>query len=475
MKIKELFKDKSKILKFTILAIGITIIGLVSVIGVTYATSFPKFCAVCHIMKPEYATWEASSHSQISCVACHVDPGLVNALKHKVEATKELYMYLTKTYELPIQLNEKIPDNRCLQCHNLKRKVSPSYPDLTIPHQLHHDKGVTCVTCHQGVAHGNIESRGMTMSGDFNQWTKAKGTEVMTTQYTEPKMQLCMDCHGRRGVSIACETCHSGSMKPESHFAKTFYTQHGELAKKDINYCNTCHAFIKAPGVTSQDMPTDEDPVAKYLDSMMATGSGSNYIDYAKNNEFCSDCHKKKPPSHDASWPTKHGQEAQKDQQRCMVCHSPRSDVQGVTSTACSSCHPSIHEKIPWKVSHPIQIPANLTSLPSLCFQCHVKTMCSSCHQVQEGPANPPAGAKSPNSVLNSAGQQSITGLSLNVIQPHGTNNTAGGNEQQPTADRPPTDSQPNGSNNPENGNNNPASQPEVIIKTINQTQTKSN
>lgn len=397
MKIKQLFSDKRKILKFTIISSGILIVLLLSTFGVTWATSLPKFCATCHIMKPEYATWQASDHSQVDCVACHVDPGLINALKHKVVATKELYMYVAKKYQLPIQMTEKIPDSRCLKCHSLKRKVSPSYPDLNIPHQRHHDNGITCVTCHKGVAHGQIASRGVTTTGDLNKWDKAEGQQVMTTDYTVPKMELCMDCHSQRGVTTACDACHSGSMKPESHLQKTFKTTHGELAKKNIKYCASCHDFIKAPGVQSQDLlqqQEQQDPVQKLLDSFQTGPDATSYIEYAKTNGFCVDCHKKKPPSHNDQWPFRHGQQAAKDQSSCLVCHSPRTDVSnGATAqTACSSCHPSIHDNIPWRVSHPIEIPQRLGILPALCVQCHVKSMCSKCHTIQDSPKAAPAG-----------------------------------------------------------------------------------
>ncbi len=382
MKIQETFNDKRKILKFTIIAIGISLFTLLLVVGITYGTSIPKFCTVCHIMKPEFATWEASSHSRVDCVACHVDPGFGNALKHKAIATKELFMYLTKTYELPIRMTEQLPDDRCLRCHSLKRKVSPS-SDLYIPHERHAAKKVACVKCHEGVAHGKIASRGLTMGGDLNKWNKAKGEQVMVSDNILPKMDLCMDCHGRRGVSVACETCHSGSMMPESHREKSFKLNHGKLAKKNIKYCDTCHSFIKAPGVTSRDLPEQEDPVAKYLNSMQ-TGSGSTYAEYAQSNEYCVECHKKRPPSHNDQWPFEHGRAADKDSQRCLVCHVPRGDVKGtIQSGACSSCHPSIH-KSPWRQSHPVEVPKRLGVLEARCVQCHVRDVCGSCHGIKD-------------------------------------------------------------------------------------------
>ncbi|HWI54330.1 MAG TPA: NapC/NirT family cytochrome c, partial [Desulfobacteria bacterium] len=331
MDIKNFLSDKKKILKFTILTVGVLAVMFLLALGITYGTSFPKFCASCHIMKPEFATWEASSHSQVDCVACHVDSGVVNALKHKAVATKELYKYVTKTYELPIHMTETIPDDRCLKCHSLKRKVSPSSTDLYIPHEKHHDNKIACVKCHQGVAHGKIASRGMTLGGDFNSWNRSAGQKVMNRDSIIPKMDLCMDCHGRRGVTVACEACHTSSVKPDSHRQTSFKLNHGKDAKKNIRYCDTCHAYIKAPGVTSKDLPEAEDPVAKYLNSFQ-TGSDSDYTEYARTNEFCIDCHRKRPVTHTETWPFEHGKSVKNNEQRCLVCHSPRSDVKGTTT-----------------------------------------------------------------------------------------------------------------------------------------------
>lgn len=393
MKLKDMLNDKTKVLKFTIIAVGISAAMFLLMLGMTYGTSVPKFCAMCHIMKPEFATWEASSHSQVQCVECHVDPGLTNALKHKVVATKELYRYVTKTYELPIKMAETIPDSRCLKCHSFKRKVSSSSSDLYIPHKRHYDNKVSCTKCHQGVAHGKIASRGMTMGGDFNSWDTATGQKVMTKDNIIPKMDLCMDCHGRRGVTVSCEACHTSSVKPDSHRLASFKLNHGKDAKKNIKYCDTCHAYIKAPGVTSKDLPTEaEDPVAKYLNSFQ-TGSDSDYTDYAKTNEYCAACHKKRPPSHKETWPFDHGKGIGKpggqSEQKCLVCHSPRQDVKGTTNQgACSSCHPSIH-KSPWRISHPIPIPEKYGLLEPKCFQCHIKDICSSCHGTRNSPSSP--------------------------------------------------------------------------------------
>lgn len=381
--IKKLVPEGKAVAKYVLILTGVLLFLFVGMYGATALTSTPDFCKTCHIMKPEYVTWQASSHSQISCVKCHVDSGLVNEMKHKVVATKELYMYLTKTYELPIIMTEELPDARCLQCHSLKRKITPT-GDLYIPHDKHAKQGVPCIKCHQGVAHGKIATRGETMGGDFSNWDLKKGRELMSQEYTQPKMELCMDCHQRRNVTIACEACHTGNIMPDSHRRKDFKVIHGQLARKSIDYCATCHDFITANGGKSLELEDKEqDIVSQYLDRLIGAEKKTTAASYAANNSYCSDCHRKRPPSHNDNWAFEHGIAANKgpNTEKCMVCHSPRTDVPGTTSKgACSSCHPSIH-KYDWRKSHPIPVPPRYGRLEKKCLQCHVQDLCGSCHR----------------------------------------------------------------------------------------------
>ena len=41
----------------------------------TYSMS-PTFCYSCHLMEPYYESWQRSSHSEVTCVQCHFEPGI---------------------------------------------------------------------------------------------------------------------------------------------------------------------------------------------------------------------------------------------------------------------------------------------------------------------------------------------------------------------------------------------------------------
>lgn len=396
-RISAMLANKKRLIKFAVITLGVLAAAAAVSITATVATSTPKFCSTCHVMKPEYVTWQASSHSRVSCVQCHVKPGLGNALVHKVEATKELYRYVTKTYELPIMMTEQIDNDRCLQCHNLKRRVSAT-GDLIIPHKKHQDKKIACIKCHQGVAHGKVANRGLTRGGDFKKWDAATGRKLMIRDFTDPKMDLCMDCHERRGVTLACEACHSSPKMPDGHREKGFKTNHGQHAKKSIEYCGTCHNYITKNGGTANELqPQEEDPVQAFLNRVVQSDGAKSLngvADFARNNGYCSDCHKKRPPSHNDQWPYKHGPTAEATPDGvndCLVCHAPRADIGGasVKQAACGGCHPSIHKNRKWRDSHPITIPPKFPILEARCYTCHSKDLCSTCHMLQEGPKTP--------------------------------------------------------------------------------------
>lgn len=424
MKISDILANKQRLLKYAVITVGILAVLVIGAITATIVTSTPQFCANCHIMKPEYVTWQASAHSKISCVQCHVKPGMINALLHKTEATKELYKYVTKTYELPITLTEQIDNSQCLQCHDLKRKVSTG-SDLVIPHKKHQAKNIPCIKCHQGVAHGNIASRGLTQIDAFKNWDVKKGRKLMTVEFTAPKMDLCMNCHERRGVTTACEACHSNPKMPDSHREKGFIKNgvHGQLAKKNIDYCSTCHNYITKNGGTSDALKVeDEDPVQSFLDRVtQSEGAKSDGIaGFARSNGYCSDCHSKKPPSHNDEWPIKHGPTAESRADGvddCLICHAPRNDAASGASAkqaACGSCHPSIHKNKYFRQSHPIFLPPKLPILEPMCFNCHQKELCSNCHMSREAKTAAPNTSSSSTSTPNTSGSVPINANTVN-------------------------------------------------------------
>ncbi|MBO0961419.1 NapC/NirT family cytochrome c [Neobacillus sp. MM2021_6] len=371
-----------KLIKIMTLALFFLVIFLALGFSGLKATSSSGFCSSCHEMKPEVYTWKASTHSEVDCTSCHTNPVLKELAKDKSkEAVENLIKQTSSTSAAPIRMIGEVPDSACKSCHDVsKRDVTPS-GDLIIPHDKHMDKDIECSQCHSGVAHGKIADRKMTYQTDLDKWDEEIGKEAMADlKFTRPDMDTCMECHKARKVSTECKTCHTTGMVPKNHKVDNFKTKsHGLLAGEGIKECNECHKYM-----SSVDLEGYEEGSAlnKYLNQSSKQQAKDQY-DYAKENTFCVDCHSKRPASHENSFISKHGDLAKVNQQMCTACHS----INGMSTPStnqvnCSSCHQSSHSKKNpnWKDIH--KIPIAPDQKPSeLCYTCHVKDRCTSCHK----------------------------------------------------------------------------------------------
>lgn len=292
-------------------------------IGLLKFTSTPSFCgSYCHEMLPEFTTWEVTSHSNISCVTCHIKPGAINLITHKMGSMLELVHHVANTYETPIAMKtEKVENEICESCHSENRESTPS-GDLIIPHDRHNAKGVMCIACHAGVVHGTIAARGVAENkDDYETWNVSKAEEQTKLRYTRPRMKTCMNCHIQRKVTTACEACHTVITLPDNHTDPKWKTNHGLTARADYKACAKCHS--------------EEDYVQ--------TTGGDNVVgEFATKTEFCYSCHNKRPAGHTDMWLAIHKSKVlEKGRQNCIVCHSIEKVKPGSNSTEtyCNKCH----------------------------------------------------------------------------------------------------------------------------------------
>lgn len=111
-----------------------------------------------------------SSHREVTCVACHVRPGIEGWLRDKAWAgTKDVAIYLFGTPTDPHNLQAKFDSAVCLSCHrNILRMSEVALRDLPPPvnevglvmsHRKHIEafakrgQGEGCTTCYSGVVH----------------------------------------------------------------------------------------------------------------------------------------------------------------------------------------------------------------------------------------------------------------------------------------------------------------------------------
>ncbi len=102
-----------------------TVFFLLTVIGSYRAYEFTesvKFCGqLCHqVMQPEYIAYQNSPHARVTCVQCHIGPGVDWFIKSKISGSYQVYSVLAKKYPRPIETpvkNLRPAQETCEQCH----------------------------------------------------------------------------------------------------------------------------------------------------------------------------------------------------------------------------------------------------------------------------------------------------------------------------------------------------------------------
>lgn len=331
------------------------------------------------MMKPEYFTWKASSHEKITCVDCHVNPGLADSLLYNFTLIKRLALTLTHTYTFPIKPLAQISNEACKECHNMEKRRATVTGDLIISHSLHDDLGVDCAKCHSTVTHANIANKKVTYSSDYRRWNETIGQSMMNDNYSiRPDMDVCMRCHQLRKAPLGCEACHYTVMIPEDHKNEPFKEGgHGKLADSNLVYCDSCHQYMTEVQVEGlQEVPI----FMEYLRKSSEDKKTVTVPTYAKANTYCIDCHRTRPPSHKQErFMMNHGLLADAKKSSCTTCHNVNpGSVGGVTNIACNSCHPSPHRE-GWRVRHPFDVPSN-GMITESCYRCHPADRCGGCH-----------------------------------------------------------------------------------------------
>jgi nitrate/TMAO reductase-like tetraheme cytochrome c subunit len=281
-----------------------------------------NLCVDCHEMRPEYYTWANSSHKEIKCTDCHLPLNNSQRIFRNVLGFKQLTRHLSGLETEDITVWQKVTNENCLKCHSKNRVYTPS-GDLIIPHYLHDENNVECVSCHGGVVHGRIVERGKIKQLPRASWTNYNGHLESEFANTRPQMIQCLQCHRARNASNKCENCHKLIPTPPSHQPETWEQGHGKEAWQDVNRCSKCHI--------EQGLEDTFDKKA--------------VVQYIRSNQFCSNCHNSlKPSNHFYGWAHEHANLVTRDEvPYCMVCHDANKDGnKGIfkgTKIYCNKCH----------------------------------------------------------------------------------------------------------------------------------------
>jgi len=120
--------------------------------GLSYLSTDPKACVNCHIMQPQYDSWQKASHHGVAvCVDCHLPQDFIGKYIAKTENGYHHSKGFTfQDFHEPIMIgpkNSRILQDNCLRCHE------DMVGDLVSGVNTDPD-AVRCVHCHQSVGHG---------------------------------------------------------------------------------------------------------------------------------------------------------------------------------------------------------------------------------------------------------------------------------------------------------------------------------
>lgn len=130
--------------------------------GLSYFSKDPRACMNCHIMAPQFDSWQKASHHTVAgCVDCHLPQDFIGKYIAKAEnGWNHSKAFTLQNFHEPIAItegNSQILQKNCVNCHT----------DM-IENILHgstqSQDSIKCVHCHRAVGHGEATGLGGPLS-----------------------------------------------------------------------------------------------------------------------------------------------------------------------------------------------------------------------------------------------------------------------------------------------------------------------
>ncbi|MBK1876688.1 cytochrome c nitrite reductase small subunit [Pelagicoccus mobilis] len=168
-----------------------TLFGLsIVLLRVSNATSYlsddPKACVNCHIMTPQFATWERGSHARVaSCNDCHVPHDtLLNKYYFKAkDGARHAFMFTFHMEPQVIKVHEPgmavIQDN-CIRCH--EHLLDEGVHLAVSLQEAETGTGKLCWDCHRETPHGKVNSLSST------QWARTPTLDPVMPEWMNKQL-----------------------------------------------------------------------------------------------------------------------------------------------------------------------------------------------------------------------------------------------------------------------------------------------
>jgi nitrate/TMAO reductase-like tetraheme cytochrome c subunit len=365
--------------------VNLLVVSVASYRGAAYMDS-PQFCGQsCHVMHPEYAAYQVSSHSNVDCVQCHIGSGARSYFEAKVNGTKQLIEVtlrpiagmaprLIPTYPTPIPSpvsNLRPAREICEACHKPTRfigeklLVKSSFADdeqntETQTVVVLHLGGVDSLsnrTGIHGVHLGHIEYVATDETRTTIPWVqqrKADGSEMVYAASAtggkmpqgERRLMDCIDCHNRAAHTMQTaedalnRSMAEGAVSPELPF---MHKKALELLKAE--YATEAEAREKIPAQLAA-FYRSEHPEVMASKANLVKSSGDALVNIFTHNAF---------PDMKVTWGTHPNHIGHMSYPGCFRCHDGDHTAQGGAAITqdCAACHNllAVDEKKPKALS----------------------------------------------------------------------------------------------------------------------------
>jgi nitrate/TMAO reductase-like tetraheme cytochrome c subunit len=325
--------------KVIMLFVAAVIVTIVAGSAFIQATSQPGFCVSCHVMAPYFDAWRASTHNKVTCVTCHVPPGLEGTLKHKFMALSMVANYVTGLYKRSKPWAE-IDDAACLRpgCHETRLlKGTENFKGVLFDHAPHlvqprRDRQLRCTSCHAQIV---------------------QGEHISVTEGTCFLCHFKPDSSGRMTDLARCTHCHHAPTGAAARF------DHASVLARGVD-CSSCHSTAV---------------------------SGDGYVP----PERCSSCHAKvEHIQRYGDLEFVHRMHVTEHKVECLQCHIAIRHGHNIAaakdpSRQCAACHGALHDAVEtvWKGELPglPRTPSVMAATGMTCVSCHSEPI----HQGREG------------------------------------------------------------------------------------------